>query len=298
MGDVKLALCMGFFLGAAVIPALFIGFIAGALAGDRAPRAADAAARRPSPSAHSWRSAPSSGSSAAISSCTCTCASPCTPRQGPRLRAGAPPVAARRQAAGDAPSSARSNERERRAVARRPRDAPPTTGSIDGPAHRRVRCSCGLSNVHEAHATRSHHVRAPRRPRRRGHARRRRGARPRLGRGQNGGQSRRATSGPGAAARAGARGGHARHGQRAARRARAGATSASRPAAPSRTDRRKRRVSRPLRHQLPRRRRRVPRRGSGPARCPASPRAGSFTFACHGAQSSVVLQMGGRIRWG
>ena len=27
MGDVKLALCMGFFLGAAVIPALFIGFI-------------------------------------------------------------------------------------------------------------------------------------------------------------------------------------------------------------------------------------------------------------------------------
>jgi leader peptidase (prepilin peptidase)/N-methyltransferase len=33
LGDVKLALCMGFFLGAAVIPALFIGFIAGALAG-------------------------------------------------------------------------------------------------------------------------------------------------------------------------------------------------------------------------------------------------------------------------
>jgi leader peptidase (prepilin peptidase)/N-methyltransferase len=33
MGDVKLALAMGFFLGAAVIPALFIGFIAGALAG-------------------------------------------------------------------------------------------------------------------------------------------------------------------------------------------------------------------------------------------------------------------------
>ena len=33
MGDVKLALCMGFFLGSAVIPALFIGFIAGALAG-------------------------------------------------------------------------------------------------------------------------------------------------------------------------------------------------------------------------------------------------------------------------
>ena len=33
MGDVKLALCMGFFLGAGVIPALFIGFIAGALVG-------------------------------------------------------------------------------------------------------------------------------------------------------------------------------------------------------------------------------------------------------------------------
>jgi leader peptidase (prepilin peptidase) / N-methyltransferase len=33
MGDVKLALCMGFFLGTAVIPALFIGFIAGAVAG-------------------------------------------------------------------------------------------------------------------------------------------------------------------------------------------------------------------------------------------------------------------------
>ena len=32
-GDVKLALCMGFFLGTAVIPALFIGFIAGAVAG-------------------------------------------------------------------------------------------------------------------------------------------------------------------------------------------------------------------------------------------------------------------------
>jgi leader peptidase (prepilin peptidase)/N-methyltransferase len=33
MGDVKLALCMGVFLGTAVIPALFIGFIVGALAG-------------------------------------------------------------------------------------------------------------------------------------------------------------------------------------------------------------------------------------------------------------------------
>jgi leader peptidase (prepilin peptidase)/N-methyltransferase len=33
MGDVKLGLCMGFFLGVAVIPALFIGFIVGALAG-------------------------------------------------------------------------------------------------------------------------------------------------------------------------------------------------------------------------------------------------------------------------
>jgi leader peptidase (prepilin peptidase) / N-methyltransferase len=33
MGDVKLALCMGFYLGPAVIPALFIGFISGAVAG-------------------------------------------------------------------------------------------------------------------------------------------------------------------------------------------------------------------------------------------------------------------------
>ena len=33
MGDVKLAMCMGFFLGAAVIPALFIGFIVGAVGG-------------------------------------------------------------------------------------------------------------------------------------------------------------------------------------------------------------------------------------------------------------------------
>ena len=33
MGDVKLALCMGFYLGPAVIPALFIGFISGAVVG-------------------------------------------------------------------------------------------------------------------------------------------------------------------------------------------------------------------------------------------------------------------------
>ena len=30
MGDVKMGLCMGFFLGAAVVPALFIGFVPGA----------------------------------------------------------------------------------------------------------------------------------------------------------------------------------------------------------------------------------------------------------------------------
>jgi len=33
MGDVKLALCMGFFLGLAVVPALFIGFLLGAVIG-------------------------------------------------------------------------------------------------------------------------------------------------------------------------------------------------------------------------------------------------------------------------
>jgi leader peptidase (prepilin peptidase)/N-methyltransferase len=33
MGDVKMALCMGFFLGAAVVPALFVAFIVGALGG-------------------------------------------------------------------------------------------------------------------------------------------------------------------------------------------------------------------------------------------------------------------------
>ncbi len=33
MGDVKLGLCMGMFLGSSVIPALFIGFVAGAVAG-------------------------------------------------------------------------------------------------------------------------------------------------------------------------------------------------------------------------------------------------------------------------
>ncbi len=33
MGDVKLALCMGFYLGFSVIPALFLGFVAGAVVG-------------------------------------------------------------------------------------------------------------------------------------------------------------------------------------------------------------------------------------------------------------------------
>lgn len=33
MGDVKMALCMGFFLGAAVVPALFIAFVVGAIGG-------------------------------------------------------------------------------------------------------------------------------------------------------------------------------------------------------------------------------------------------------------------------
>ena len=33
MGDVKLALCMGFYLGSSVAPALFIGFVLGAVAG-------------------------------------------------------------------------------------------------------------------------------------------------------------------------------------------------------------------------------------------------------------------------
>ena len=32
-GDVKLALCMGIYLGAAVVPALFIGFLSGAIIG-------------------------------------------------------------------------------------------------------------------------------------------------------------------------------------------------------------------------------------------------------------------------
>jgi type II secretory pathway pseudopilin PulG len=30
----------------------------------------------------------------------------------------------------------------------------------------------------------------------------------------------------------------------------------------------------------------------------AGPRAGTFTFTCGGASSKVVLQMGGRVRWG
>lgn len=34
-----------------------------------------------------------------------------------------------------------------------------------------------------------------------------------------------------------------------------------------------------------------------PCSLSGEPRAGSFTFACHGAQSTVVLQMGGRVRW-
>ncbi len=32
-GDVKLGLCMGIYLGAAVVPALFIGFLSGAIIG-------------------------------------------------------------------------------------------------------------------------------------------------------------------------------------------------------------------------------------------------------------------------
>ena len=43
-GDVKLALCMGVYLGAAVVPALFIGFLSGAVIGvavDRPSRKAD-----------------------------------------------------------------------------------------------------------------------------------------------------------------------------------------------------------------------------------------------------------------
>ena len=32
-GDVKMALCMGIYLGAAVVPALFVGFVAGAVVG-------------------------------------------------------------------------------------------------------------------------------------------------------------------------------------------------------------------------------------------------------------------------
>ncbi len=33
LGDVKMALCMGIYLGAAVVPALFIGFVSGPLIG-------------------------------------------------------------------------------------------------------------------------------------------------------------------------------------------------------------------------------------------------------------------------
>jgi prepilin-type N-terminal cleavage/methylation domain-containing protein len=35
-----------------------------------------------------------------------------------------------------------------------------------------------------------------------------------------------------------------------------------------------------------------------PCSLSGEPRAGSFTFACDGAQVSVILQMGGRVRWG
>ena len=34
-----------------------------------------------------------------------------------------------------------------------------------------------------------------------------------------------------------------------------------------------------------------------PCSLSGEPRAGSFVFTCHGAESSVVLQMGGRVRW-
>ncbi len=66
-----------------------------------------------------------------------------------------------------------------------------------------------------------------------------------------------AAPGPGAAPRASARRSLGRHGHACGSTARAEASSASRPAAPPRR-RRVRRVPRPLRHQLPRRRRRVP----------------------------------------
>ena len=34
-----------------------------------------------------------------------------------------------------------------------------------------------------------------------------------------------------------------------------------------------------------------------PCSLSGEPRAGSFTFASHGAEAAVVLQMGGRVRW-
>jgi hypothetical protein len=34
-----------------------------------------------------------------------------------------------------------------------------------------------------------------------------------------------------------------------------------------------------------------------PCSLSGEPRAGSFTFASHGADAAVVLQMGGRVRW-
>ena len=67
MGDVKLAGVMGLFLGAAVIPALFVAFLAGTLVGVAviAQARRRAAARRAFRSARSWRSAASSDCSRA-----------------------------------------------------------------------------------------------------------------------------------------------------------------------------------------------------------------------------------------
>ena len=78
MGDVKLALCMGFFLGTAVIPALFIGFIAGALPASCCSPGAET--QRPlCPSGPSSRSGPSwrccAATSSSRSTCTWRCAS-------------------------------------------------------------------------------------------------------------------------------------------------------------------------------------------------------------------------------
>ncbi len=80
MGDVKLALCMGFFLGAAVIPALFIGFITGALAG-----IVLLASGRSAKTAIPFGPFLAFGAVVALAlrrsaRCTCTCTPPCTPR--------------------------------------------------------------------------------------------------------------------------------------------------------------------------------------------------------------------------